>query len=82
MLLKINQIKNLGVFADYASTADMENFERYNLIYGLNGSGKTTLSRFFEDLKIGKSEGFQDLRYKVTTNNISNQHTCIQFRVC
>lgn len=59
----------MGVFAKYAKTPEMLPFKKFNLIYGLNGSGKTTLSRFFADLNTGKSEGFESLKYKITTTD-------------
>ena len=31
----------------------IENFQRYNLIYGLNGSGKTSISRVLHGLENG-----------------------------
>jgi len=68
MIKHFDKIENLGVFADYSKPSDMVPFEKFNLIYGLNGSGKTTLSRFFADLNSGKANGFDQLKYKVTTS--------------
>lgn len=68
MIEHFDKIENLGVFANYSKPADMASFEKFNLIYGLNGSGKTTLSRFFADLNSGKANGFDQLKYKVTTS--------------
>ena len=68
MIRHFEIIKNLGVFADYKKPTGMAQFERFNLIYGLNGSGKTTLSRFFADLDTGIAAGFEDLKYKITTD--------------
>lgn len=68
MIEHFDKIENLGVFASYSKPANMAPFERFNLIYGLNGSGKTTLSRFFADLNSGKANGFDQLKYKVTTS--------------
>lgn len=66
MIRKIDYIQNLGVFSDFKWPKSLNEFERFNLIYGLNGSGKTTLSRFFDDLSNAKSAGFPDLKYKVS----------------
>lgn len=43
MFLKINRVKNLGVFSGYAWDAGLPAFERFNVVFGENGSGKTTL---------------------------------------
>lgn len=67
MIEHFDRIENLGVFANYSKPAGMAPFERFNLIYGLNGTGKTTLSRFFADLNVGKANGFDQLKYKITT---------------
>lgn len=67
MIRYFDKIENLGVFAKYAKPAGMVPFEKFNLIYGLNGSGKTTLSRFFQDLNTGTAVGFNNLKYKIST---------------
>lgn len=68
MIRYFDRIENLGVFANYKKPANMVQFERFNLIYGLNGSGKTTLSRFFADLNTGEAAGFEKLKYKISTD--------------
>lgn len=68
MIEHFDKIENLGVFANYSKPAGMAPFEKFNLIYGLNGSGKTTLSRFFADLNVGQANGFDQLKYKITTS--------------
>ncbi len=65
MLTKIAKIKNLGVFSDFAATADTPSFGRYNVIYGENGSGKTTLSRLLKILESGSHPDYPDLQYTV-----------------
>ncbi len=67
MIRHFEKIENLGVFAKYAKPPGMVPFAKFNLIYGLNGSGKTTLSRFFHDLNTGTATGFNDLKYKIST---------------
>lgn len=67
MIRHFDKIENLGVFAKYAKPVGMVPFAKINLIYGLNGSGKTTLSRFFLDLNTGAAAGFEDLKYKIST---------------
>ncbi|MBZ9898531.1 AAA family ATPase [Mesorhizobium sp. BR1-1-6] len=65
MLLKINRIKDLGVFSDYIWDAKLPTFERFNVVYGENGSGKTTLSRLFDCLMTGLHEEYPSLEFKI-----------------
>lgn len=51
MIKTIQQIKGLGVFANYKKPAGMQEFASKNLIYGWNYSGKTTISRLFSLLE-------------------------------
>ena len=50
MIKRINKIKNLGVFDDYARSADLQDFREKNILYGWNYAGKTSLSRLFSYL--------------------------------
>lgn len=63
MILKINQISNVGIL-------DVKNVElkQYSLIYGFNGSGKTTLSRLLTVVS-GKYEPL--LIKKISIPNVS-----------
>lgn len=49
MITKIEKIENLGIYKNFAFSKINE-FKKYNLIYGWNGSGKSTLSRLFSSL--------------------------------
>lgn len=49
---KIKRIQGIGVFRDFSWSVGLEDFQTYNLIYGLNGSGKTTLSNIFRCLEL------------------------------
>jgi wobble nucleotide-excising tRNase len=69
MLLKLNRIKNLGVFSDYSWDAQLPPFERFNVIYGDNGSGKTTLSRLLDCLKVGKHDEYPTLEFKIDSQS-------------
>src|SRR6266481_946428 len=51
MITRINHIKSHRIFQEFAWHSDLEDFERYNLIYGWNGSGKSTLSNLFRCLE-------------------------------
>jgi len=63
MITKISKIKQHGLFTNYRWTG-LEDFKRYNLIYGLNGTGKTTLSRLFDIFESGNIEGMSKCEYE------------------
>ncbi len=44
MIKKINQIKNIASYKEFKGTS-INDFNRFNIIYGENGSGKTVLSK-------------------------------------
>jgi len=69
MIRSFEKIQKLGVFDDFKKPASMEDFQKFNLIYGSNGSGKTTLSRFFFDLNTGVAPGFPELKYKIKSDS-------------
>lgn len=50
-LTKIKDIKGFRIFKDFSWPENLDDFARFNLIYGLNGSGKTTLTSIFSDLE-------------------------------
>ncbi|WP_445490590.1 AAA family ATPase [Rhodopseudomonas sp. RCAM05734] len=84
MLLKIDRIRNLGVFADYSWNPQLPPFERYNVIYGENGSGKTTLSRLLDCLKTGKHDEYPTLEFKIGSQSgdiVHNQAAARKIRV-
>lgn len=45
MIKKIGKIKNFGIFKDFYWSNVLDEFNRFNLIYGWNGCGKTTFSK-------------------------------------
>lgn len=52
--MQINRIKNMqgtGVFRQFTWPSTLQDFGRYNLIYGWNGTGKSTLTRIFCSLQ-------------------------------
>lgn len=67
MVTKIDRIRNLGVFRDFAWPGDLQEFRRYNLVYGWNGTGKTLLSSIFEALQAGAAPTAGDIA--VTLND-------------
>ena len=52
MLRKFVSIKNVGRFASYGASGDVE-LKRYNLIFAENGRGKTTLCALLRSLQSG-----------------------------
>lgn len=71
MIKKIKRIKNLGIFSDYTWIAKLDDFKRYNLIYGWNGCGKTTLSKLFLAFESGYLPSHEDLEYEIDANERS-----------
>lgn len=52
MIKRISKLRHFGIYQNFAWDADkLDDFGRYNLIYGWNYSGKTTLSRVFSALQ-------------------------------
>lgn len=69
MITRVAGVKNLGIFREFKWDGDLEDFCRYNLIYGWNGAGKTTLSRLFAALPGGELEQHPRLTYEITTDS-------------
>lgn len=54
-LKMLDSITGLGLFRNYVwDSAQLKEFDRYNLIYGWNYSGKTTLSLVFQSIEDGR----------------------------
>lgn len=68
MIKRVNKLKGLGVFRDYKWDTTLEDFCRYNLIYGWNGSGKTTLGKLFTALEDGSLTKYPTLEYEIETD--------------
>lgn len=49
---KLKRVQGIGVFHDFTWATGLDDFQNYNLIYGLNGSGKTTLSNILRCLEL------------------------------
>ena len=69
MLTKIKKIRNLGVFDNYTTAADLPAFGRFNVVYGENGSGKTTFSRLLAALESGTHTDYPDLEYAIDSQS-------------
>lgn len=72
-ITRINHIKSHRIFQDFAWHNDLEDFDRYNLIYGWNGSGKRELADFyaFPNLARRLMESFLAFRYPASPNFLS-----------
>lgn len=66
---KFKNIKNLGLYKNFCWPANLNGFNRYNIIYGWNGVGKTTLSKLFEAMGSGEHSDFIDLQYSIEDEN-------------
>jgi len=68
---RINHIRNHRIFRNFSWAAELQDFARFNVIYGWNGSGKTTLSNLFLHLhtKLAITEG--DVEFRFDQNNVS-----------
>ena len=53
MIKSISALQNFGIFSNYIGQPDVDEFSKFNLIYGWNGSGKSTLSKIFECISKG-----------------------------
>jgi len=51
VITRINYLKQFGIFNDF-SGKNIQEFKKYNLIYGWNGTGKSTLSNLFYCLEL------------------------------
>lgn len=50
-ITRIRSLKNHRIFRDFAWPDDLEDFAKFNLVYGWNGSGKTTLANLFASIE-------------------------------
>jgi wobble nucleotide-excising tRNase len=72
----INRIVRMripGVFRNFAWSADMLDFRRYNLIYGWNGSGKTTISRVFRALETQTAPTSGEVTLSINGSEVSGR---------
>jgi wobble nucleotide-excising tRNase len=58
LITKIYKINNAGSYKDFDGSC-IEDFKRFNFIYGENGSGKTILSKFFVYAPIQKMKSIR-----------------------
>ncbi len=69
---RIDKLHGCGVFRDFtwSDVPDLQEFGRFNLIYGWNGSGKTTLSRILRSLELRRRPQGEDVALRVTGRRI------------
>ncbi len=60
-IIRIERLRDYGIFRDFTWPDDLPAFGRYNLIYGWSWSGKTTLSRLFRALEARMHEASDSL---------------------
>ena len=66
MIKNIKYLKNFGIFKNYTpKDKEVEDFNKFNLIYGWNGSGKTTLVTLFELLKKKQMDRFSSADFAI-----------------
>ncbi|WP_405419478.1 AAA family ATPase [Marinobacter flavimaris] len=63
-LTKIKDIKGFRIFKDFSWPENLDDFARFNLLYGLNGSGKTTLTSIFSDLEHRRPTSASSLHFE------------------
>ena len=70
MIKSLERIENLGIFEKYTKSSTLNDFMKYNLLYGWNGSGKSTLSKLFRILEIKQvHENFSEVEFKIKLDN-------------
>jgi wobble nucleotide-excising tRNase len=79
MIRRIVKIKSCPSFLDFKPSADLQEFARYNLIYGWNGTGKTSFSRILRSFELGVNyfdhpERWPEFELKLN-NGLSVKHT-------
>lgn len=72
-LTKIRDIKGFRIFRDFTWPENLDEFVRFNLIYGLNGSGKTTLTTIFSDLQKRRVSGASSLHFEFGDKTINGK---------
>lgn len=48
---QFSRLRGCGIFRDFSWPSDLQDFDRFNLIYGWNGTGKSTLGRLLRKLE-------------------------------
>ncbi len=72
-LTKIKDIKGFRIFKNFVWPEYLDEFARFNLIYGLNGSGKTTLTNIFSDLEHRRATNASSLNFEFGDRAVSGK---------
>ncbi len=69
-IIKIAKLRECATFRQYSWPNTLEDFSRYNLIYGWNGTGKTTLSNVFRCLEMKRRPDAIDAQVETSNQTI------------
>lgn len=61
-ITKIVKLKGCATFRDFNWPEELQEFRKYNLLYGWNGSGKTTISNIFRSLEKQQSPNASEVQ--------------------
>ncbi len=72
MIKKIEKIKKLNIFTDWAASPTLSDFNQYNLFYAANGSGKSSLARLFQFFSDKGIHSEPDVEFKISTEGFGD----------
>jgi len=67
---RLTRLKDHGIYRDFSWPHDLQDFRRYNLIYGWNGTGKTMLSRLFRTLELRKVPTLGEVKVRIDGHDV------------
>ncbi|MFP4895883.1 AAA family ATPase, partial [Paraburkholderia sp. EG304] len=73
-LARFAKISGYRIFRDFAWPNGLEDFSRFNLVYGWNGSGKTTLSILFRSLQMATPIADGDVEFIFDDAKVSGRN--------
>ena len=74
------KIRDHRIFKDFAWPRGLEDFGRFNLIYGWNGSGKTTLSGLFRSVEASTAIVEGDVDFVFNGTHVSGRKLSVAIR--
>lgn len=73
-ITKLSKVRGHRIFRDFYWPAQgLDEFGRFNLIYGWNGSGKTTLSNLFRHLQDRRSLNEGEVSFQIDDRQVSSK---------
>lgn len=72
-IARISRIRGCGIFRDFSWPNGLDDFGRYNLIYGWNGTGKTTISRILRALELRQKPPIGQIRLVIGTEEVPGE---------